>query len=211
MIGYKNRPDNNRFIERRGCWMTGFGSQNLLSPNRALTRNSNSSQCCGLTVKHSRQVTLFGPRSPSHAQTLTSRMGTAGPRSTPAVGNALPTTVDPVQHAAAIIPEEQKRPRPSGSSRSQASKARPDSRNVNALCRQSMVCTEHTALAAVVESNSPLAWFQSVRNILQVNSLFDNLWFHFPFSFHGFRLLASIRLYLFQQLSFEFFILFYVF
>ena len=110
MIGYKNRPDNNRFIERRGCWMTGFGSQNLLSPNRALTRNSNSSQCCGLPVKHSRQVTLFGPRSPSHAQTLTSRMGTAGPRSTPAVGNALPTTVDPVQHAAAIIPEEQKRP-----------------------------------------------------------------------------------------------------
>ena len=176
--------------------MTEFGSQNLQSPNRALTRNSNSSQCCGLPVKLTRQVTLFGQRSRSDAQTLSARMGTAGHRSTRPLGT-------PSLHPSARFstprpssPKSKNSPRPSGSSRSQASKARPDSRNVNTLCRQSMVCTEHTALAAVVESNSLLASFQQDRNILPVNSLFDNFWFHFPFSFHGFRLLASIRLYL---------------
>ena len=90
--------------------MTGFGSHNLPSPNRALTKNSNSSQCCGLPVKPSRQITSFGPRSPSHAQTLTSRMVTADPGRRPIFGNALPTAIDPLLLATAFISAVQKHP-----------------------------------------------------------------------------------------------------
>ena len=185
--------------------------KNLLSPNRALTRNSNSSQCCGLSIEHPRQVTLFGPRSPSHAQTLMSRMGTAGPRSTPAVGNALQTTVDPVQHAAAIIPEEQKRPATalvfsvaSIKSTTGLPKRQRPVPAVYGLHRAHRACR-----GCLVEQSPCLVPVgpKHLRGQFTVRQPLVSL----PFFVSWFPLLASIRLYLFQQLSFEFFILFYVF
>ena len=171
--------------------------------NRVLTKINNSSQCCGLPIEHSQQVTLFGRRLHSHAQTLTSLMGTAGTRRTAAFG------------------------KPSRQPSTRFSTPRPSSpKSKNARDRPGLLGRKHQKHDRTPETSTPCAgslWsapstprsrrlssrtapsLGSSRSETSYRSIHCSTTFGFTsFFVSWFRLLASFRLYLFQELSFEY-------